>query len=621
MYTETTTATYCNEITPTSNTEESLALLKIQNKKISDLYQLIDDKDNEIKQLKDIISSLESKQKQTHILLQSKDTELKETQNQVHQQNTTQQTLFEDFATLQSICKDNAGKLAKYEDDITNLSSELKDIYERNRLLKDKNYFLLKEKNALIERTDTLTESEQLLKNKVTNLISALTAKDNEINQLKVINATISNEKNIIESNFNSLMQKQKHLNAKLMESETEKEGLLRELKVVNIKYNENVNKTNILNEEKYKMQLQQENLEKLNHETNLQVHEMHNKNTQLNQVIDQTNKNNISLYAQLNKLIDIISSDISSIINIIEHSLRTNTQIDKAKLPNIFNIKEQCHSFINTIPSVSSILTAFDKLNSFALNISEHNISYYQSIKSYESKLALYEQMTVDSNNKILNLQEETSKQNATQQFQLQQHSDEQLRLNQLISSLRNEINTINNVILHSFNEIQRKYNEISTATLRNSITLSDINNTLFVNGINNTSDIKDFVFHIESINKNLLNYIFMLSEENKKVVGVNEEKNELKQKIMLLQNEMYSLNLLIDKNKAEFKQTKEIIVNDYQQQMSDDIRKTKDIAMIEIQNLNKCIIQKDEEIKRLTHNYGLLYSQYRLLQQGVKN
>ena len=181
MYTETTTASYCNEITPTTNTEESLALLKIQNKKISDLYRLVDDKDCEIKQLRCIISSLESQQKQTHMLLQSKDTELKETQNQVHQQNTTQQTLFEDFATLQAICKDNASKLAKYEDDITTLSNELKDIYERNRLLKDKNFFLLKEKTALVERAETLNESEQILKNKVTNLIAALTAKDNEI--------------------------------------------------------------------------------------------------------------------------------------------------------------------------------------------------------------------------------------------------------------------------------------------------------------------------------------------------------------------------------------------------------------------------------------------------------
>ena len=129
MLTENSNTSYCKNVTHTSNNEESLALLKIQNKKISDLYEMLDEKDTLIKQLKSNISILESKYKQVHSILQSKNIQLQDTHEQLTQQNANQQNLYEDFGKLQILCKENASKLLKYENDVVNLSNELKDIY------------------------------------------------------------------------------------------------------------------------------------------------------------------------------------------------------------------------------------------------------------------------------------------------------------------------------------------------------------------------------------------------------------------------------------------------------------------------------------------------------------
>ena len=251
--------------------------------------------------------------------------------------------------------------------------------------------------------------------------------------------------------------------------------------------------------------------------------------------------------------------------------------------------------------------------------SMSEHFYTQKQTIKTYEHKLNLYEQITIESNNKIFDLQEETNKHNQNQQIQLQKHSDEQFQLNHTISTLRGEINMIKNLILHSLNELQQKYTEVTNITMHNSISLGDINKNCFSKGIVQ-GDVKEFIFHIENINKNLIHYINLLSEENKNIVVINQEKSELKQKINMLQKEIYQLGLINEKNILDYKKSKEDIVNEFQQQLALDMKKAKESTLVEIQNLNKCLIQKDEEIKRINTNYNLLYSQYKLLQQGMK-
>lgn len=619
MLTENSNTSYCKNVTHTSNNEESLALLKIQNKKISDLYEMLDEKDTLIKQLKSNISILESKYKQVHSILQSKNIQLHDTHEQLTQQNANQQNLYEDFGKLQILCKENASKLLKYENDVINLSNELKDIYERNKILKDKNLLLLKERTSLIENNEMLSQNAHILNNKINNLVSVLTAKENEINQLKTDNATLHHEKNMIVNNNETINQRMQYFQEKCVEIEKEKNNVLKELQIVNQKYNENVTKTNKLNEENCKMQQLQENLQKINEETNIQINQFKTKNKQLNQVLNQNNQYNNSLCSQLNKFFEMLGQEIVNFIQAFESSIKENNKIDNSKFIVSVEITDSFNDLTRSLPSSSVLLSSYDKLITFLSTMSEHFYTQKQTIKTYEHKLNLYEQITIESNNKIFDLQEETNKQNQNQQIQLQKHSDEQFQLNHTISTLRGEINMIKNLILHSLNELQQKYTEVTNITMHNSISLGDINKNFFSKGIVQ-GDVKEFIFHIENINKNLIHYINLLAEENKNVVVINQEKNELKQKINMLQKEIYQLGLINEKNILDYKQSKEDIVNEFQQQLAVDMKKAKESALLEIQNLNKCLIQKDEEIKRINNNYNLLYSQYKLLQQGIK-
>ena len=619
MLTENSNTSYCKNVTHTSNNEESLALLKIQNKKISDLYEMLDEKDTLIKQLKSNISILESKYKQVHSILQSKNIQLQDTHEQLTQQNANQQNLYEDFGKLQILCKENASKLLKYENDVVNLSNELKDIYERNKILKDRNLLLLKERTSLIENNEMLSQNDHILNSKINNLVSVLTAKENEINQLKTDNATLLHEKNIIVNNNETINQRMQYFQEKCVEIEKEKNKVLKELQIVNQKYNENLTKTNILNEENCKMQQLQENLQKINEETNIQINQFKTKNKQLNQILNQNNQYNNSLCSQLNKLFEMLGQEITNFIQAFESSIKENNKIDNSKFIVSVEITDSLNDLTRSLPSSSVLLSSYDKLITFMSSMSEHFYTQKQTIKTYEHKLNLYEQITIESNNKIFDLQEETNKHNQNQQIQLQKHSDEQFQLNHTISTLRGEINMIKNLILHSLNELQQKYTEVTNITMHNSISLGDINKNCFSKGIVQ-GDVKEFIFHIENINKNLIHYINLLSEENKNIVVINQEKSELKQKINMLQKEIYQLGLINEKNILDYKQSKEDIVNEFQQQLALDMKKAKESTLVEIQNLNKCLIQKDEEIKRINTNYNLLYSQYKLLQQGMK-
>ena len=619
MLTENSNTSYWKNVTHTSNNEESLALLKIQNKKISDLYEMLDEKDTLIKQLKSNISILESKYKQIHSILQSKNIQLQDTHEQLIQQSANQQNLYEDFGKLQILCKENASKLLKYENDVVNLSNELKDIYERNKILKDRNLLLLKERTSLIENNEMLSQNEHILNNKINNLVSVLTAKENEINQLKTDNATLLHEKNMIVNNNETINQRMQYFQEKCVEIEKEKNNVLKELQIINQKYNENLTKTNILNEENCKMQQLQENLQKINEETNIQINQFKTKNKHLNQVLNQNDQYNNSLCSQLNKLFEMLGQEIVNFIQTFESSIKENNKIDNSKFIVSVEITDSLNDLTRSLSSSSVLLSSYDKLITFMSIMSEHFYTQKQTIRTYEHKLNLYEQITIESNNKIFDLQEETNKYNQNQQIQLQKHSNEQFQLNHTISTLKGEINMIKNLILHSLNELQQKYTEVTNITMHNSISLGDINKNCFSKGIVQ-GDVKEFIFHIENINKNLIHYINLLSEENKNIVVINQEKNELKQKINMLQKEIYQLGLINEKNILDYKQSKEDIVNEFQQHLASDMKKAKESALVEIQNLNKCLIQKDEEIKRINNNYNLLYSQYKLLQQGMK-
>ena len=129
--------------------------------------------------------------------------------------------------------------------------------------------------------------------------------------------------------------------------------------------------------------------------------------------------------------------------------------------------------------------------------------------------------------------------------------------------------------------------------------------------------SNPRDFIFGIESIAKDLINYILLLSEENKTIVKLREENDYIKKEKIELEHQIYQLNLTIERNNSMFKKTKENIANDFEKQMFLDVKNAKETAMSEIKILNKALMEKDEELNKIKNDYKLLYTQYRLIQK----
>ena len=233
------------EVTHTTNNEESLALLKIQNKKINELYCTLDEKEADLKKIQLNCKSLEKKYQQSQSAFMQTEKKLKETLNQLNIQSLSQKKLYQDFSDIQNVCQENTNKLSQYEKNIMELSKEVENINSINKMLKDKNNVLSKERIGLTERIETLTESERNLKAKVKELLSAISEKDSQIGQLKNLNAKYVIEKKNSDNECASLIKKHNKLSAQLLDKETERDRLVSEYKKLNQKYNDNILSTN----------------------------------------------------------------------------------------------------------------------------------------------------------------------------------------------------------------------------------------------------------------------------------------------------------------------------------------------------------------------------------------
>ena len=170
-----------DDVNAVKNTQDSLNLLKIQNKKINELYTILDERDSDLKKIQINFENLEKKYQQSQSLLNQTDKKLKETLTQLNTQNSEQQKLINDFANLQNLCHENSATLSQYENDIASLSKEVENINSVNKMLKDKNNCLLKEKITLTEKIEFFADNEQKLKNKVKDLFNTVSDRENKL--------------------------------------------------------------------------------------------------------------------------------------------------------------------------------------------------------------------------------------------------------------------------------------------------------------------------------------------------------------------------------------------------------------------------------------------------------
>lgn len=600
-----------DDVNAVKNTQDSLNLLKIQNKKINELYTILDERDSDLKKIQINFENLEKKYQQSQSLLNQTDKKLKETLTQLNTQNSDQQKLINDFANLQNLCHENSATLSQYENDIASLSKEVENINSVNKMLKDKNNCLLKEKITLTEKIEFFADNEQKLKNKVKDLFNTVSDRENKLGQIKNLNAKLLVEKTNLENEISALNQKNNKISAKLLDKETEKDKIINDFKKLNLKYNDTINKVNSLNEQNYKLKIDNDSMRKLQNDLEKKIKGYQNQISQLTISLDNAEKRQFDINSELSNFISKISNEISKLLCFSEDYLAKRKVISPISFLNSKKIKEIYGSLINIIPSVSPLLDIYDHLINYLASITKQNASSYNSIKNLTNKVSFLEQISLDSKQTIITLQEQNSQQNQQNLKLSEKHNDDLAILSQNIDQLNSEIKSVNKVIIQSYNEMYKKYKELSGVLYNSSLKLKEQK----LKTEDSFSNINDVIFGIETINKDLINYIMLLLEENKNVIKLKEENNNTNKQKRNLEQEISQLKLSIERNNNAFLKAKDNIINEYEKQMIIDVNNAKDIALSEVKALNKKLIEKDEELAKVNNDYKLLYTQYRLL------
>lgn len=602
-----------DDINAGKNTQDSLKLLKIQNKKINELYTTLDERDSDLKKIQINFQNLEKKYQQSQSLLNQTDKKLKETLTQLNTQNKAQQKLMNDFTNLQNLCHENSATLSQYENDIASLSKEVENINSVNKMLKDKNNCLLKEKITLTEKIEFFVDNEQKMKNQMKDLINTVSDRENKLGQIKNLNAKLLVEKTNLENEISALNQKNNKISAKLLDKDTEKDKIINDFKKLNMKYNDTINKANSLNEQNYKIKIDNDSMRKLQSDLEKKIKGYQNKISQLTLSLDEIEKKQYTLNSELSSFISKISNEISKLLCLCEDYIAKKKVISPMSFLNSKKIKEIHSSIINSIPSICPLLDTYDHLINCLASITKQNSSSYNSIKNLTNKVSFLEQISLDSKKTIINLQEQNSQQNHQNLKLSEKHNDDLAILSQNIDQLNSEIKSVNKVIIQSYNEMYKKYKELSSVLYNSSLKLKEQK----LKTEESFSNINDVIFGIETINKDLINYIMLLIEENKNVIKLKEENNNTNKQKLDLEQEISHLKLSIERNNNAFIKAKDNIINEYEKQMMIEINNGKAIALSEVKTLNKKLIEKGEELAKVKNDYKLLYTQYRLLQK----
>ena len=322
------------------------------------------------------------------------------------------------------------------------------------------------------------------------------------------------------------------------------------------------------------------------------------------------------SIYTNNNQLANFItkfSKEFSTVLNITEEYLSKQKTINQLQFLSSNKLKEMFLPVIEYTPCLSSLLDNYEHLITLSIQFAKQNNNQCITIKNLSNKISFLEQISLDSNQKIMSLEDQNNQQNQKNLLLSEKHNEDLNILSQNIDQLNSELKTMNKIILHSYKELYTKYAELSSVMYNCSMRLKEQK----LKTEESFSNPRDFIFGIESIAKDLINYILLLSEENKTIVKLREENDYIKKEKIELEHQIYQLNLTIERNNSMFKKTKENIANDFEKQMFLDVKNAKETAMSEIKILNKALMEKDEELNKIKNDYKLLYTQYRLIQK----
>ena len=564
--------------------KDKLILIKKQNDKINELFNLLESRDKEIHTLQNENNSL-YKYKNDYKISE--------------QNNISKSNLINEYEQALQIEKQELNnknnELLQYknisqdlQNNLNSLNKEYEEIQKVNKQLNKKISYLKKENGELQNKIKLYEEKYSSIKNRYKNLEMQI----NKLNdfKMKLTDKNYENEQIIMK-----LQKEKSFLNNEIQifkESNLSNEKKLIYLQDTNNK---------IMNE------IKEINKKDINLKSNIaEFFEFFSK-----QIMNLLNKN--ELYFQ-NSFFNNGESNSDNLFNKIDYNSTTNFG---------FDLKSEYSHFLKEIPILSNIEMLYSEIKKYTDSV----IHNYEKLKNtYNNKINAINN-TLNSNilelNSKLTLEKEHNNllMNKNELYEINKNISDLNGNNNEISIkfklLKDFINVFYNNILSNYNEISSKFKPEGKLllSLKEPKIYEESNST---NDFNNDNNIKEIIIEIEKIFNNLYEYINYLGEElNKlKMTEINNTKLK-KEKIELVKN-INQLNNEINLAKIDTKTQENNLKIKYDLILKEKLKDLECKNNEGIKILNEQMKKKDEEITNVNKNYNLLYNQYKLIMKN---
>ena len=612
------------DIYDTDLKDDYMDLIKAQNKKIQGLFSEIEKKDKLLSQYQIQLKALEELKMENNFL-KSKIVALTEDFN--NKTNTMKEYYEKEI-------EKNLEELKEKEEVNTELLNDLQNIQKLLDENKRKFEIIQKENMLNIEKVNKSLNTERDYESKAKELVNIIESQDNELKKISqvvldlknVLNETKKNNEELVKEN--EVLQKQNNEHENVM---INMNSAIEDLKIKLKNNNEKLKKQNEKNDNINKNY--QNSIIKIN-ELEKEIKTLKNQNNELIKTMEKE-QNQISLYPKA--IFDVLSY-FKTVMNSgyfwastyikphleyenLEAIIADNGFILEAKelinnIENNFSFLKNKNDSSNVIDIIGEIYQEYiDLIKNLYNEINEEFVKLNKIISNQKSGNNELISKINNIENNSSRLKEEFKK--TMSENKINEKSLNDIKNENSIIKLENK--NIKNKLQQYEQDIDNIYQKLKDIIKSNLTLLNSNSNNVFQ--LYNTES--DSINKLNTIKINLINFSQLAINSLSEISNQNEmmqDYNKLKEECKKMNKELIQFKKEYSTLLENYNKEKEIMTNLIQEEKEREIKILKKEDFDKINNLNKIINKKEEEIEKLSNDNNLLYQQYILSQNNFE-
>ena len=612
------------DIYDTDLKDDYMDLIKAQNKKIQGLFSEIEKKDKLLSQYQIQLKALEELKMENNFL-KSKIVALTEDFN--NKSNTMKEYYEKEI-------EKNLEELKEKEEVNTELLNDLQNIQKLLDENKRKFEIIQKENMLNIEKVNKSLNTERDYESKAKELVNIIESQDNELKKISqvvldlknVLNDTKKNNEELVKEN--GVLQKQNNEHENVM---INMNSAIEDLKIKLKNNNEKLKKQNEKNDNINKNY--QNSIIKIN-ELEKEIKTLKNQNNELIKTMEKE-QNQISLYPKA--IFDVLSY-FKTVMNSgyfwastyikphleyenLEAIIADNGFILEAK--ELINNIENNFSFLKNKNDSSNVIDIIGEIYQEYIDLIKN---LYNEINEEFVKLNKIISNQMSGNNelisKINNIENNSSRLKEEFKKTMSENKINEKSLNDIKnenSIIKLENKNIKNKLQQYEQDIDNIYQKLKDI-IKSNLTLLNSNSNNVFQLYNNEND---SINKLNTIKINLINFSQLAINSLSEISNQNEmmqDYNKLKEECKKMNKELIQFKKEYSTLLENYNKEKEIMTNLIQEEKEREIKILKKEDFDKINNLNKIINKKEEEIEKLSNDNNLLYQQYILSQNNFE-